>query len=961
MRKCSIVCLLFFLFTVLLFGQDNPPAKTLSVNSVGLKYFEKAQQFMAINQDSSIYYLALAIPLFEENENWNQLVDSYYNLTWRYYNKRDIENFEYYSGKGMTLAEKYLEEHNPNYLNAMGSIGTKWEIKGNFPKAISIYKSLAEKSKKIEDVTNHAKALNNLSHNYFVIGKVDKAILHIEQAIQLLEEGYGKDHIDLLLPYYHKADFLIYIGKKEQALDYLKKGKKILLSNNLWDKNNYSTLIYLAKFAKIFSDLDQNNNAKKYLNKALLLAKDSIQMTHAFRIYGELSFKEKEYDQAKTYYEAAGAQINKQYRQFIKHPVKAGIFKNLAELYEVQNDYSKALAYYQKGLVQLSTNFNDLLILNNPKIADISKTFDGKLFLERKTNTLYKFYQQNGNLDYLRMALSTAQLANQTTRYLRQDHWAKGSVKFNAKDDYAHYEKSIIIAFELFEQTGEKKYQDAVFEIVESNKSNILLESLQDNLAKGLGELPDSLLLNEVQMTLDINFYEKQLSEEASKIQKNKEKITQYKEQLFLLKNQYEQLIKNLEQNYPKYYQLKYDFSTPTLTKVQKSLEAKEQILEYFKGEENLIIFSITREKVTIQKYPITEHLNSTISELLELVRNGPTLQNQLADFSSFIETAHQLYQQLIAPIIDINTNKLIIIPDGELNYLPFELLLTSVEAEEEILYANLPYLLKKVGINYQYSSNLYERTKRLKQSQTAQPFVGFAPSFGEIMIAQTRNCTNNELYSLNCSQKELAGIAALIDDSQSIIGINATKDNFIKEAANGRILHLATHACINEENPMLSKIYFSDDYLTYYDLNNLILDADLAVLSACNTGNGKLEKGEGIMSLAKGFIQVGVQSVVVSLWSIDDCATSDIMTQFYKHLNEGEGKDEALRNAKLAYLQIADKVHAHPFYWGAFVQFGNTNSLGYLPVKKKMARFLLIGLVGILFYILSRKVRFDR
>ena len=959
MRKISTVYLFFCLPTILLFAQDKPPVKTGSVNPIGLKHFERAQEFMETNPDSSIFYLELAIPFFEENENWDQLVDVYYNLTWRHYNKRDIEGFEIHSEKTMALAKKYLDESNNNYLNALGSIGTKWEIKGNFPKAISIYKTLAEKSKGLDDPTNHAKALNNLSYNYFVIGKEDKAIFYIEQAIRLLEEGFDTNHIDLLLPYYHKTNFLIKVGDTEDALDYLEKGKKVLMSNNLWDKNNYFTLIYLAKFAEIFNNLNQNDIAKEYLNKVLALARDSLELTYTFRIYGDLSLKEKAYNQAKKYYEAAESQINKQYKQFDKHPIKALDLKKLAELYEAQKDFHKALEFYQKGLVQLAPNFNNLSFLNNPEIEDISKTFNGKLFLERKTKVLYKLYQQSGNLDYLKTALSTAQLANQTTKYMRQDYWAKGSVKFIATNDYAHYEKSILIAYELFKQTGETRYKGAAFEIIESNKSNLLLESLQDNLAKGLGELPDSLLSNETRVTLNINFYKKQLSEEKLKVQKNEEKINLYEEQLFILNNEYEKLIKNLEKNYPKYYQLKYDYSTPTLTLIQKSLKAQEQMIEYFVGETHLIIFSITKEKVAIQKYPLKEDIYSNLKVLLDLVKHPPTFQDELADFYSFKQAAHQLYQQLIAPVLDVNTNKLIIIPDDQLNYLPFELLLTSTETPEEILYAKLPYLFKKVAINYHYSANLYEGTKTTKQSEAIQSFIGFAPSFGRSIIAQTRNCTNDELYSLNCSQKELENITTLINDGRSIIGINATKDNFSKEAANGRILHIATHACINEEDPMLSKIYFADDYLTYYDLNNLALNADLAVLSACNTGNGKLEKGEGVMSIAKGFIQAGVSSVVTSLWSVDDCATSDVMTQFYKYLKEKQPKEEALRNAKLAYLQKADKAHAHPFYWGAFVQFGNTKSLDYLSEGKSWTKFLFIGLIGLLFFVLGRKANF--
>ena len=173
-----------------------------------------------------------------------------------------------------------------------------------------------------------------------------------------------------------------------------------------------------------------------------------------------------------------------------------------------------------------------------------------------------------------------------------------------------------------------------------------------------------------------------------------------------------------------------------------------------------------------------------------------------------------------------------------------------------------------------------------------------------------------------------------------------AQKAGFEKEAANYRIIHMATHACVDEANPLFNKIFLTDDYLSNADLYNTELNAELVVLSACNTGSGKLVKGEGVMSLARGFVQAGCASSIVTQWSVDDCTTSNIMIDFYKNILKGQSKDKALQQAKLTHLANADQIEMHPYYWAAFVQSGNaeamTFSTGFLQ-KKWMALLLLL------------------
>ena len=228
---------------------------------------------------------------------------------------------------------------------------------------------------------------------------------------------------------------------------------------------------------------------------------------------------------------------------------------------------------------------------------------------------------------------------------------------------------------------------------------------------------------------------------------------------------------------------------------------------------------------------------------------------------------------------------------------------------------------MEEYTIGYRYSAGLINAKQDTRQAST--PFLGFAPSFQE-QYAEARSCTQSELYSLQCNGEEVETI------NQHFNGLTfarekANKANFLQEIEDAQIIHLATHACVNLEEEALSQIFFSDDYLTAVELKNLDLAADLAVLSACNTGSGKLRAGEGLMSLSRSFTIAGCPSTLMSLWSVDDCATSQMMIEFYKQLQEGHDKATAIQNTKLNYLQQAGKAQAHPYYWSAFLLVGDT------------------------------------
>ena len=192
-----------------------------------------------------------------------------------------------------------------------------------------------------------------------------------------------------------------------------------------------------------------------------------------------------------------------------------------------------------------------------------------------------------------------------------------------------------------------------------------------------------------------------------------------------------------------------------------------------------------------------------------------------------------------------------------------------------------------------------------------------------------------------------------------------ATEARFKRLAPESRIVHLATHAIVDDQNPLFSKLIFTQDttssedgYLNTLELYSMDLSTDMVVLSACNTGYGKLVRGEGIMSLARGFMYAGSPSVIMSLWPVDDGATARLMSDFYSGLASGLTKDAALRRAKLNFLEDAETLKVDPFYWAGFISVGDT-----APIRLNKRPVLLFGCMasmaiftGLLFIMKKRR-----
>ncbi|NOQ91711.1 MAG: CHAT domain-containing protein, partial [Flavobacteriaceae bacterium] len=487
------------------------------------------------------------------------------------------------------------------------------------------------------------------------------------------------------------------------------------------------------------------------------------------------------------------------------------------------------------------------------------------------------------------------------------------------------FEKGLNTCWVLYHKTKDEKYLEKAFELSETNRNTTLLEGLQDSKFKLFGDISKDLLAFETEIKQGLELTKIDLYYEKTARSPDKEFISELLNQRILFSNRLDSLQRSFEINYPRYSNLKFQNKIITLSDIQKNIDNNTQLITYFLGENNLYTFNISNDKITFLKGKIAnELLNKTKVFKSELIA-----QNDIKDISK------KLHLYLLNQQLNKTKQNLVIIPDNVLNYIPFEILLNDDDT----------FLIEDYTISYTGSAHLFLELKNdFFNYSSPNYWAGFSPKY-------------EDGFELSNISDEISIISKIVKGNK-FIGEASKKQSFLDNNKNYSILHLAMHAEINNENPMFNKLIFSDGELSASEIYLSNTKANLVVLSACNTGFGKLEKGEGVMSMARAFHFSGVPSVIMSLWKVPDKETKIIMIAFYKHLEKGETKSEALKNAKLDYLASTNDIYLkHPYYWSGFVLNGNTNTLK----QPKKYYYLISGgliLLGLIFWRKKSKLK---
>jgi CHAT domain-containing protein len=327
--------------------------------------------------------------------------------------------------------------------------------------------------------------------------------------------------------------------------------------------------------------------------------------------------------------------------------------------------------------------------------------------------------------------------------------------------------------------------------------------------------------------------------------------------------------------------------------------------------------------------------------------------------FNDYMDLAYELYRILLEPAVPfLKGDKVIISPDNILSYLPFETLVTEEFRSPELLYREAPFALKKYRFSYIYSVTLSSETQERSRS-LRNTLVAFAPSYDGMVLEDSLLVSwpnlRGEIRSLPFAALESEDAVEQCG-GEAYLADEATEEAYKREAGKYDIIHLAMHTLINDRDPAYSKMIFSDSgdgtddgMLNTYEVYSVPVNAMMVVLSSCNTGVGKLVSGEGILSLARGFLYAGSRSVVMSMWAVEDNSASQVVGSFYKNMRSGQTKSTALRSARLKFLRTASQGGSHPYFWSSMVIFGDDTPLWFNRVRLYSGLLILLMTVAVL------------
>jgi len=709
----------------------------------------------------------------------------------------------------------------------------------------------------------------------------------------------------------------VYKNEKQFALSntYLKKSLEFNLKNS---GNTNALITETSQLVENYMNLNKIDSAYFYLD----LMKVNIPENHIFlnkyhTSKAEIHKKNKEYDLAVSEFDMAVQLLKKEADGFELEKL-ALLYDQIGQLHTTFNEPQKAIDNFNKGIAQQSKkNANKSALLK---------------ILKNKATVVSAYDIENSN----GVVIETVDFGIATLDSLKPSFKSETDKLLLIEGAFPLFESGLASLYNSYKSDHNKKLIDKAFYYSEKSKGILLMEALLSAKATSFGTIPGDLIEKEKQLKAQITFLEKEI---------NKKKVSTpaLDERLFETNNEYRNLINTIETNYKAYYNLKYNTAVASMTEVQHSLANDEMLVSYFYGDKHIYVISLTNNTKDFFKIENNKTLEENIRNIYKMLSDPKSDVNVLA------KKTYQLYKLILEPSIKISDkDKLIVIADGLLNYIPFGSL--------NIKDSNIEYLVEQKSVGYTNSASL---SLQLKQNEAYDNSVlAFAPSF-----KKSKN-KDNKLLPLPHNNEEVTKILTSFNGN-SFVSEKASLLNFTSQIADYSIVHLATHAIFDDENPEYSYLAFTpdnkDNSLLYVsDLYNLPLHANLVTLSACETGIGDLKRGEGFMSLTRGFFYSGASSIASTLWKVNDASSTQLMDDFYKNLANGNSKDKALQKAKIDFLNAnGQNALSHPYYWSGFVISGNTNAV----VDSNLWIWIVSGvLLVILFggYLLKKRKRPD-
>lgn len=768
-------------------------------------------------------------------------------------------------------------------------------------------------------------------------GDYEAALNHLQVAIQKANYINEPDYL---------ADCYILFGKilllkknYQEAIDTLNKVEEVY--KQYPDKSEGEPFSKAASYNNLAIAYDQLGNyaqALTYYNKSLAISKAVKWSELLFQNYNNMGIV---YRKMGNF--PAAIQTLKQVLQLAETyndlNLMATCYDNLGDVYFDQKRFEVALSHYHKAILQSIPEFTTNNVYENPTDSLLKYRPNKEAlitYFSDKAKCWKAYYQKKPSEQYLQQALINYQKADYLITAMRYEQRDQGSKLFWRSLTRPVYEQALEICYLL------NDYSQA-FYFLEKSKAVLLLDALFSINARKI--ISPQVAKEELLLQKKI-FTTRTALENA--LVNNSNDMVALRAAMLQAQRTYDNFINELAQKTPKYFQAKYSKQIAALPDIQALLvNDSNYLLHYFYGDSAIYSLKVGKQIVSFKKTPRTPVIDTIISDFLSQF-NSPNRNTIANNPKAFAVLSHQLFQSIFAPIWDgqgLTNGHGIIIPDGQISYIPFESLLYQKSEAKNL--KSLPYLLNKQTFSYAYSATVLQQ-QFSKRQQKKLTTLGFAPFSDQ----------KGNYGQLNFSKKEL-GFLEQNFEGQYFFNDLASTSAFKKHTSDFAILHCSTHASAAPQSghPFIA---FADTNLYLEDLYTFSLPAELVVLSACETGLGELKKGEGVISLARGFAYAGANRMISSLWRVNDAATTYIFTHFYDHLSKGETIAHALHQAKVDYLNDPSISNAKksPYYWAGFVLVGEDQALD-LAKNSKISYWQWILFIGILlgiFLLIQRK-----
>ena len=778
--------------------------------------------------------------------------------------------------------------------------GNKIAAIGNYEKAWSVFDD--NKLNNYDIIENCLKPLGVL---YIQTGNLPKAETTIMSYLYLAQKSENKEQIiaaitNLSIAYTQRKNYPKSIGLLEEGLKIDPKNQNLII-------NLASNYLNLRDFAK----------ANELASQAIAESENS----KAYQIIAAVHLANQNYEQAIKNLNFAKEVL---VRNDFEPREVALIEMEFVDVFLQQKKYTKANEHLKNVYSSLLSNYTAKIQL--PSETDV---IPDRILLNA-LDIQAEVFKKNKEPE---KAIKAYNLSFTVYDLLNKEYFLQDTKLLSQGQNRLRTEKYLEVLYGQYTSSSDQSYLNLVFEIIEKTKSPLVRQALHlQNLSQTIQK--DTLIftykhLRKQMANISTSLIKEKLTGDRASVTKIQSLSADY--QKIALK--FKEITQQVYQKYP----VLFDTNTVLNCKqVQEKLKDQHTtLIEFFFGEKYIYQLIINKNETTLTRIENTAKVSSSIDKYISFFDDSSKILNDVIGYNAI---AFDLYRILSIPLSHKRT---IIIPDGKLCYIPFEALLT--EKSKSINFAEIPFLLKSTQIGYEISASKYVSGNVINLKD--KKILGIFPVF--------KNTAEELSYSILEKESIESYMKGTFFNEKE-----ATYENFTTSANAYSILHLSTHAEAGSYNRP-ANISFFDQKILITALYGLNLKSELVILSACETGVGKRVKGEGPLSIGRGFQYTGVDNVLFSLWKVNDNATFLLIKNLYFHLSQKGIASEALHLAKLDYIK--DKSLSNdqksPYHWASFVYYGQPNE----DLKSNFSIYLILTSVLILILALLVKNKFSK